>query len=211
MRERIVERNVHRSAPVVMSRQGERGLLVSPIARSQHDDLDVLLRQPVEGLEKNVHPLLLHQPAHHGKDRHLGAGRKPAPPLERSLAGRLSFERADRVSGGDVGVGLRRPFIGIDPIENAAKDGGAMAQDAFKTPAVFRSLDLSRVRRAHGRQRVGVNEPPFQEVQIIEELQLARGEPIPSESRQRKVDFPEPPLVGEVMEGEDRPRARKGA
>ena len=85
-----------------------------------------------------------------------------------------------------------------------------MAQDAFKTPAVFRSLDLSRVCRAHGRQRVGVNEPPFQEVQIIEELQLARGEPIPSESRQRKVDFPEPPLVGEVMEGEDRPRARKG-
>src|SRR5437588_2397617 len=112
-----------------------------------------------------------------------------APQFARRVIGRKHFV--------DLGI----PTSVIRAVEDGAELVCIFTQHRVKTATELRRLDLSFVPLAHCCHSVGKKNSGFEEVQFAEKFDAAKSEEAFVQISQAKVESPEAPLHGDVMNG----------
>jgi len=204
----LVERMPAHPARVALDRRLDLLLVLSG---AHDDDLGAARDHLVDRGDDEVDALLVREARGHGEERGLWLDGEPEPPLQERLVQGLAFGDVLRtVARVSDRILARVVHLLIDAVQDARDAVGPRAQDALQTHAELGpALDLARVGRAHGRHRVGQNEPGFQvahgapvleRAHRLEVLLVKAG----LERRVRRVDA----LEGEVVDRDD--RARRG-
>src|SRR5207244_3788056 len=136
--------------------------------------------------------LLLHESSHDAQERSVWLDWQKAAFLQRRLAPRLARgEVFHAIVGRQVRIGGRCPDAIIDAVDDAGPSMPALAQDALKTVAVIRRLNLPRIRRTDCVQQVREDEAGFEEVQLAMKFELSLVEQLPIEPGDVHVPVPE--------------------
>ena len=103
----------------------------------------------------------------HGEQRHVVAHRAGrARACSARLLPALRHERRAPVARREVRIGRRIPGVGVDAVEDAVEVGRAVGEQPLQAHAERLALDLARVGRADGGDRVGVVERRLEEGQL---------------------------------------------
>ena len=92
------------------------------IAGAEHHKLAVGIGQhPVSHLEQQVHPLLVHEPAHQAHQVGIGVNGEAHPFLQGPFAHRLAGQVIGGEIGRQAGIAHRVPIVLVDAVEDAAQ------------------------------------------------------------------------------------------
>ena len=120
-----------------------KGRFQGPIARTQDHKLAVGVGEhPIRHLEQQIHPLLIHQPAHHPHQVGAGIHREAKPLLEGLFVGSPGSQVFDAERGRQAGIGLRVPIGRINAIDDAAQFPAHKIEQAVQMLAVLGGQDL---------------------------------------------------------------------
>ena len=145
-------------------------LLERPLAAPEHDELRGQADDLARDLDREVDALLVREPAHHAEQRHARLVRQAEPLLQRLLVERLRGEPVGVVALRDQPVGRGIPLGDVDAVRDAVQHAAARGEQPVHAEAERLVLDLARVARAHGRDRVGVLQSALEERQAAPEL-----------------------------------------
>ena len=185
-------------------------LLPLRIPRAQHDQRQILPYQGLGSLFEQVEALLSGQPRHHADQRQVQVrGRKVERRQQVCLAGALARQVAGRVIGGDLRIGGGVPLAVVHAVEDSPDRIAARLQDAIQCEAQLRRLDLARVGRAHGRDRIAQQNATFEQVDVAEKLQAAGREEAAVQAYLGQRRRRKQPLVTEVVDGQHHRQAHE--
>ena len=117
--------------------------LIGPVARAQHHNLAVGVgKHPIGHLQQQVHPLLIHQTAHHAHQVSARIHREPEALLQglfidspRRQIRRAEISRKSRICGWI-------PVVGVNAVENATQLAADVVQQPLKLFAVLGRADF---------------------------------------------------------------------
>ena len=206
VRQRLVEALVNPDASRRVVAQALQEIFVLARARAQCDEERARVQHGPGGLFNQVVALLARQP---GDVRDYGPAqflRQHELAEQRQLAGPLAFEIVRVVVRGQVRVRRGVPDVVIDPVRYPDEPVAAHAQEPVQAVAVLVRLNLLRVARADGRERVGRHQASLQGGgRAVHHEGVALLE---AETQNPQVAGVERALVGEVVNRKERPRPR---
>ncbi len=152
---------------------------------------------------QQIDALLFHQARHEAEKRNGLFFGQSQNPLQVFLAEGLARKIACRITRGDHRVRLGVPLVVVRAVEDAGQIGGPPPHDTLDPVCKGRMQDLPRIGRAHGVDEGGVNHPALQEIDLVEELELAEMEVLPADPEDVHERFVEYALVEHVVNGQD--------
>ena len=202
LREADVERDPRRDPRRMRRGEGPEAVLETRVAGPEHDQRAARVERRRGRREQQVEPLLVEQPRHHADHRAvagLDAVQRAQRPARHGARGRI-------VGGERLGhrvVGGRVEPLGIDPVHDP--DQVVLGEQALEAVAELGAGDLPRVGGADGGDGGGGGDAATEQVHGLGAV-VARHrrwrEPVAGRELGRLVA-----LVGEVVDGQDRPPA----
>ena len=106
-------------------------------------------------------------------------------------------------------VRRRIPGLVVDAVHHSKKHSGPTTQEPVQTAAELRRLDLTAVARAYGTDGRGIKDAGLEEVHFSPEFEAVHVEEgFGQADLSEDVAF-EKPLIGQIVNGEKRPRPRE--
>src|SRR5574337_2161165 len=103
------------------------------------------------------------------------------------FAGSLGFQIADTVSCRDIWIAYGVPGRVVRAVQNPGQHVAALHEYAVKAGAEPWGLNFLRIRRAHGRERVGEDQSDLQVIDLAVELQVLAREVAPIQIEQMPI------------------------
>ncbi len=114
------------------------------VADTEHDELDVALKEAISDGSEQIPAFLGVEPADLGEQWHVRPLGEARPPLEPGFAGSLTgHDGRCIVLAGDHRLAGGAPDLGVDSVDDTAQVGRSIAEQAVQTRAVAGRLDLS--------------------------------------------------------------------
>src|ERR1041385_7951994 len=204
VRERVVETYGDADSLRVHGRELRNQLLIFLIAGPKNNKLQVHAEKLVDNIEQEIDPFLIGQPRDDAEQRGRRPLRQVVELLQLLFTFALSGHIVRRVVFLDELVDLGIPFAIVDAVQNAVEVALALGEHALEPAAVFRRQYLFGIFTAYRREHVGAKNPAFQKIDLSVKLQILRRKIGGGEPEQGPLRKGKQPLVGEIMNREDR-------
>ena len=179
-------------------------VLVTLLARAQHDQPAVLPQEEILVRQQQVQSLLLHEPADHAKDRPLEVGGEAAALQQFRATSVLPRQVCHRVTRRQQRIRAGIPHRHVNPVQQAHNVVLARLHHALEAVAKLRGLDFLRVPRAHRRHPVGKQDPALEQVGLLVIFEPVHVVEVLGEIGAGKDAAGKQSLVGDVVDREDR-------
>src|SRR5437667_7358816 len=210
VRQGLVESDSNRDLAGVALRQRAEMIFVPPLSRSEKDKLQVPSEQRVQHVSQDVQTLLVRQSRDDGQNRDIRCLGEPQMPLKIGLANLLAGNFLKIVVVGDEPVGRRIPHVIVRTVEYSDQTLRALLEDALQPETVLTGFDLFGIGAAHRRYGVRKDHARLEEVYLSIRLHMTRREEPAVQVQKMPVLSPEETLITQVVNRQDRARARQG-